>query len=338
MNANACLSFCQSLGIADAKIVERGSEIWVNGTCPMKWKHERGDSIPSFGVRVLDNAESYYYCFAHGAGSLQQLVHSLTWYHDYHFKDACLILTECENLDDPVNSNIEFKDPFVKTPQVTEIPIDLWYKFTPLLQADKYTKAEVTDYLAHRKAKLKDAVFYGVRVWRDYLLFPLTTNSGKLVAIQARKMWTKDLFFMTPKLCGVSGTIFPRLREVGAFFGGGTIPLSTEHPVIVVESPVEALTVRNFGYPYVVACCGSVINSQIDALQYQNIWLGFDADEAGYSSRDRFISRKENACFLSILDWKIAGDEISDPGDLKSRENLIKVTSSRRIVFYSCHG
>ena len=123
---------------------------------------------------------------------------------------------------------------------------------------------------------------------------------------------------MTPDLAGLPRETFATISQTGAFFGADHI--DTEQPVMLVESPLEAMTIISLGFTNVIASCGPINRTQLNNLYYSTLWLAFDDDAAGWRSRDKAIGKLRGKTRLFVLNW---GDcDAKDPGDVDDLDKL----------------
>jgi hypothetical protein len=335
MDKEAVIAFCRAIGMHNPQASSSRDGEWVRGFCPMCWKHGAGkDRHPSFGIKINPNGRSFYHCFAHGGGSLERLLHSLMWYYREIPQEAFDILDNYEVYDDEnllPNRTSAYADPFSGRVQRVEyidpVPEYVLEQYPP---ASDFPRA--MDFLVvERGIEPHIIAEHDVRFYDgiNSVLIPVRNALGELIAITVRHIQHKSMYSLTPELTGYPDLEFPSVGGSGVFFGEDLLK-GISDPVMLVESPIEAMTVRSFGFDRVVAACGSVSNRQIDNLIYPIIFLGLDADEAGIRSSRRIIKALLGKSVLYYVNWSKV--DCSDPGELGTSDQLSEVLYKRVMI------
>lgn len=326
MNSDACLLFAQSIGIDDAELADNGiGEVWVRGTCPLGWLHATGrDRNPSFGIKVSADSESYWYCFAHGGGTLAGLIHTLTWHRKFFHRKACDILATFENAAEDSFTSPEYNDRFVahrqSWPAIT--PVHPKY-FDPMFpQVDTTVPSDELHFLVHeRKISVKVISMFDIRYWpgESLVVFPVRNPFGDLVAAVTRNIYSKQFRFLTAEWTENPDLDFPSLFTSGNFFGENLV--DSGKPVLLVESALEAGTVASYGFQNVIASCGSMNRHQLERLRrYSQVYVGMDDDPPGRKAASKIIKAYKGVIKLRMVRWGDVG--ITDPGHLESPQQL----------------
>ena len=335
MIAEHCIAFARAIGIDDAEIAESTQGTWVRGTCPMGWLHPAGrDRHPSFGIRVVDEGESYWNCFAHGSGSLPKLLHSLQFNYGQYLQRASRILTLFERVetdDADVWPSYEEVSELERSIPLQAISQEVLDQF-PVVSGRRTRVARMAQkFLIEDRGIDMDIIGqYDVRYWAEQhcIILPIRDGHDNLCHLVVRKINEKTFFFMTPDLAGFPRECFATISQTGAFFGMDHV--DREQPVMLVESPLEALTVISLGFTNVIASCGPINAAQLRNLYYSTLWLGFDDDAAGWRSRDKTIGKLRGKTRLFVINWGDCGAK--DPGELHELAQLDAAISNMREV------
>lgn len=350
MREDSIVRFLMLLGVERSSIeVARG---WVNCPCPLSpWSHKGGqDTRPSFGIRVDDSGPSFFYCFGctPQGRRIDRLLHNMFIMSGRYPHRAAEIYTweenhEPEETDEfPTPKEVLWDEP---EKVYSPLPYEVINQY-PMLQ---YSKGEAVNaclrYLEEeRLIESWTANYFKVRydpVYRT-LIFPLTDMRGRIFLMRARSWSEKRIWTISPKAAGFPLLEFPRLREVGAWFGLWAV--DWRKPVIALEAEMDVLRLATLGVFNVVASAtSSVTEAQIDNLgAARRLILGYDADKAGEHAEKRFVDRLGGKTSLYRLDWELAErhpkfvkDDASackDAGDLKDFDELQKVLTSIREV------
>jgi hypothetical protein len=166
------------------------------------------------------------------------------------------------------------------------------------------------------------------------LIFPLTDSKGGIFLLRARSIYKKNIWTISPELAGYPNLIFPKLGEVGVWFGLWLVDWT--RPVISVEAEMDVMKLASMGVLNSVASAtSSVTGAQIDSLSpATRLYLGYDADKAGAHAHGRIYSRLsggQRMKYIYELDWSVAS-ACNDPGDLESEDDLKKVLDSRKLL------
>ena len=142
-------------------------------------------------------------------------------------------------------------------------------------------------YLAGRSISLASALWAQVR-WSDSwsghsaVVFPICGRDGGIVAAQARAIRGDAKLTAGPKK---NGAFFAPVALAGGRLCG---PLDSAVPaIILVEAPIDALSLATCGFP-ALALCGTSGPAWLHlACGLRRVLLGFDADEAGDAASEK---------------------------------------------------
>jgi hypothetical protein len=217
------------LGFLQAKKISVHGK-WVTASCVLApWTHDSGkDLTPSFAIRIMDNGQSYYHCFACHSGGLDDLIVDLQ-----HYKAGALGyelgkawgLVEAE-----FNQKLALvvKDWGDKSPEVEE---DVVFPEAWLEQFQKAWPVPMArEYLEYRMVKKWISEYLDLR-WDKSLrtvCFPIRNAAGELVSLRGR--------FIDPKPGSAPYHLYPFLKQTGgqAWLGENTVDYSK--PILMVES------------------------------------------------------------------------------------------------------
>lgn len=314
---------------------ERG---WINTRCPLApYTHAGGADIrPSFGVHINDSGPSVYWCFGCSpkGNHLGRLIHNL-WIADgrYPYEAARIYAMEeffGLHADD---ENIPLPDRWIIKPhkQAEQLPIKVLKKYPLLQRGDDYQSRRIKQWLTSDR---------GVPEWVQNMcqlryhydgqsvIFPMTDTRGRIFVLRERQWKEKSMWTVSPRLAGFPEMEFPKLRDVGAWFGMELIDWSK--PVMLVEGEIDAMRLMALGFLNTIASCtSSVSDAQIDALTPHTLLiLGFDADKGGNFAMNRVYDRlKSKQVPMAVADWSVvrkpcSESDCKDPGDLPDKDAL----------------
>jgi DNA primase len=172
------------------------------------------------------------------------------------------------------------------------------------------------------------------------MIFPLKDRRGYTYLLRARLWEEKSIWTISPKVARFPNLVFPKLKEIGAWFGMDLVDWSK--PVVVVESELDVLRLASLGRMNVLASAtSSVSEAQIKTvLMARRLILAYDADRAGSNTHRRIIDRADGKSNIYTADWSNAEkhelfrkgkkDDMrcKDAGDLKNEGELNKVLSN----------
>jgi len=334
MDVNAVKQFLSAIGVDPSSMsVERG---YVQAPCPMApYMHSGGvDTRPSFGVRISNSRLSYYFCFGCSpeAARLERLVHNVWLMSGAYPWEAAKILVREENYGEAREIHVEddvWEEPEGEDPP--PLPPEVLRKY-PLLQGrNDFEARRCKFYLEHDR---------GVPVWVQNMLrvrycsdssaviYPMTDFRGNIFLLRARSRKSKAMWTISPKLAGFPDMEFPKIKEVGVWFGMHLIDWG--RPVMLVEGGEDLLRLIALGYFNVIASLTtSVTDTQIDSLCAGTYILGYDSDKSGKFAHRRITDRVRDALIFEA-DWGAVG--CGDPGALESREQLAEVLNNLKHV------
>jgi hypothetical protein len=351
MHENGIVRMLIALGVEHNSIARAGD--WVNCSCPLApWTHGSGeDARPSFGVRVDDEELSYYYCFGctPEGRRLDSLLHNFyIMTGSYPWQAAKIFRTDenhyIEGHENRKKRKPEHWDGWTKEDEefINPLPYEVLREFD-ILQfghdkvADacrKWMRDErlIPTYVANMFKLRYDEI-------NRALIFPLTDVLGGVYLLRSRSIRKKEIWTVSPKVAGYPNLVFPKLRDVGAWFGMEFIDWSK--PVLTVEAELDVLRLAALGvYNVIASATSSVSKAQIKALTAAKVLLlGYDADKAGREAHKRIINGvKGRTQGISILelDWSVARKhpkfrkdkkdlKCKDAGDLQGKSGVSRV-------------
>ncbi|MGC8718292.1 MAG: toprim domain-containing protein [bacterium] len=195
--------------------------------------------------------------------------------------------------------------------------------------------SETTKYLlSDRKVSVESIEHFGVRVFipDGTIIFPMTDIHNNVVLLQSRSIRTKSISTITASVLGLENVEFPKLSEVGAWFGLGTV--DWRMPLLIVEGPIDAMKAYTFGFNNVVASLGATITKkQADVLCAQAYIIGLDSDKAGEEGADRISALLSGEAPMSIVKWNIFSENIKDCGDITDKDMFWKIIENRIPIY-----
>jgi len=333
-------TFLEHAGLKNIQIdQDRG---WVRASCPFApYKHQKGtDSNPSFGVRVPDEEVKtpYYTCLScDSSGSLPALVASLQFLTGKSLREASLYIQSFPEAFPFNEANGEHKKKRVKVDKYLDvyeqerhnnvpIPQKTLDNYPLIWEIDSAAAEEAKDYLKSRKISEQVVKDYQLRLYVDYLgrvgiITPIMAQSGKdTLDLWVRMVASKRFFRLTAEMTGC----VVNYKATGKWFGQQY--LGQSQTVILVEGAFDLLRlvsiVPNRDKVVVLASFGMPSKEQIDGLYATNVFVGFDADDAGKAMASKVI-RNITVPFLAVLYWDLVG--VKDAGDLSDSSQFVKV-------------
>jgi len=170
-------------------------------------------------------------------------------------------------------------------------------------------------YLEGRGISYLFSVNCGVRYhpsWRGYgaaVVFPLRDQAGRLVAAEGRLI-NEPYPVLNGKPCK---TLSAGPKSLGTFATFGAFEQSD---IIIVEGPINALTLAQAGFPTVATCgAGNLARwLPVACAGKRRILLEFDNDEGGQSGMRRLYDPKTGRGLLASTDAEIIHLPILEPG------------------------
>ncbi len=162
--------------------------------------------------------------------------------------------------------------------------------------------------------------------FRNRLMFPISTPSGKVVAFGGRTLGDDDAKY-------INSPESPVYSKSGALYGlhQGRAPIHKADQVLVVEGYFDVIGLAKAGIGHAVAPCGTALTErQLSTLRRhtRNVVLLFDADEAGQRAAWRALqmglSQGLWPSFLRVPNGKDPDDFVREHGADAMRELLTK--------------
>ena len=338
MREEAIYRFLEALGIDRARMhEERG---WINSGCPLApYLHSGGADVrPSFGISIDDDGQSVYYCFGCSPRGrhLDWLLHGIFVADGRYPWEAARIFAReelwklPEDLDE---REVPACDPWRRAApeQVRPLPAEVIRKY-PLLQGKTDFEAKRIRSWLSIDRHIPEWVQHMCQLRYHYesqaVVFPMTDARGDIFLLRERSRLEKRMWTVNPELAGVPDMEFPRLRDVGAWFGMHLVDWTS--PVMLVEGEIDAMRLMALGFLNVIASCtSSVSEAQMDALMAHTLILGYDADRGGQFAHNRIRDRMGGRTNLLMADWGLAqkadASACKDAGDLPGKEALERV-------------
>lgn len=332
MDKYGVTKFLIALGIREQDILDTGRG-WINCKCPMSpYSHRRGaDTRPSFGVSVSDTDSSVYYCFgcSDEAKPLGRLLHAM-WVLGAPYPYEAAKIFAAEEVHDSDSDGLVLRDEWEIGENAAKEPLPPFvYEQYPLLADTKGIEGrKLRKYLQGRNIP--------AHVWKrcklrcnpenNSFVFPMTDIYGRIFLLRERSRLKKSIWTISPKLAGFPDMEFPKLKNNGIWFGLHLI--DWDRPVMTVEGEFDAMSAMGFGFTNVIASCtSSVTYAQLDAVNADIIFSGYDADKAGDKAYERVKIRKESTSQVLKIDWTSAGmlangEYPEDPGDIETKEQF----------------
>lgn len=149
--------------------------------------------------------------------------------------------------------------------------------------------------------------------FRHRITFPIADTLGRTVAFTARALTAAD----TPKYLNSPETALFRKNQLLYGYAQARQAIRTSGRVIVVEGLFDAIALHQLGFPDTVAVLGSGLSADqgllLKRLEVQQLYLAFDADEAG---RKATLQSLELEIARSFLVSAVVLEGGQDPGDL----------------------
>lgn len=303
---------------------------WLNTTCPLApWRHGGGvDTRPSFGVSVNSEGPSFFCCF--GCMSEAKPLHGLLQAFfvlsgQYPRELARLYLREeifAESDHIKILKLWEGEGSFKPMSSLPKVVM----KDYPLMRGRSDAVARRLRVWMIEERGIPAIVQYRFRLRYDYdrasVVFPLIDHNGKIFVLRERKCRTKNIWTLSPKLAGVPELEFPKLRNVGAWFGLAYI--DWRRSVMLVEGEFDVMRIYSLGFTNVIGSATSnVTDAQVAALKGDSYILGYDEDEAGRRAHKRITKLIGRKGTIRTARWKVV--DKGDGGSLENEAELQRV-------------
>lgn len=309
---------------------------WIRISCPLAHAtHEdKDDTNPSSGVTISDEGISIVHCFACGTRTLADVMHGLYWTQGFDHSVFKYYL-ENENFDsEHVEEEIEFNDKFSikkERRQPVAVPEQIFENFEPIDNASVYLEYRGIDLELARQHGLmfcREFTTAEGGVWRKAIVSSIRDIDFKTYWLHFRSIDSKKFWHGKPEHFGVN---MEWGRDDSWF---GIEFLDTTIPVILVEGAFDCLRLKTLGISNVIAAHGSIGKKsyklqRILDLKPVLLYNGFDSDDAGKTFKKNVRRRAD--CEVIDLDWSKIG--LKDPGELKSKEDFLKVLENKNMMF-----
>lgn len=263
------------------------------------------DKNASFSIRPSTNT---FKCF--GCGESGSVIDFVMKYKKVDKIEAIKLL------DSDFNLNLEYKETKSKEQSIKSY----------ILTCEK--NIHKTDYFIKRglSSEIIEKHRLGYDEYKNQVIIPY---SGKLEYYQARSVVDKKFFKPPTQKAGIE----PLYNE------NILIGISPTEPIFIVESPICAMSIEQYGAYAIATCGGNGINKLSEILKRKKVStlsfiLSFDNDDVGkkFTAEVSEFFKKEKIKFIA---YNIAGTE-KDPNDLlmKSSEKLVKNIIKAKDEFY----
>lgn len=338
MKREAVFAFLNAIGV-DNKFITENRE-WVNCKCPLAgYTHEKGDSIPSFGIAVNPDGNSVWQCFgcSPDAKRLDKLLTKIFVLSKEYPYAAAQVYIKNENFiggsRDLNLSGITYdvwesavsKSLLLSNAEKISVPGNVLFQYPLLQNDDTEVSGRCRYYLMNDRGISLLAIYYmGVRFVSGLptLIFPLTDHDGRIYQLRARRIEEKKIWTLDDRATGFE---FQRIKQTGTWFGLHLMDWS--HAVTLVEGELDCLKLITFGYFNSIASATSgVATEQLDNLRGNVYYLGYDIDKSGKRARERIIDYIGKEAQLFDLDWSLVnrtdGKPCKDSGDVPDKKSM----------------
>lgn len=149
--------------------------------------------------------------------------------------------------------------------------------------------------------------------FRHRITFPIADTLGRTIAFTARALGAAD----TPKYLNSPETALFKKNQLLYGYTQARQAIRASSRTIVVEGLFDAIALHQLGFPETVAVLGSGLSAEqgllLKRLEVQQLYLAFDADEAG---RKATLHSLELEIARSFLVSAVVMEGGQDPGDL----------------------
>lgn len=320
------------LGFLDIKVHDRNGD-WLLINCPTAHTTHVGgtDKKPSCGVSISSSKPSMVHCFTCGTRKLSEVLHILNWTKGVS-KDVLRFYLENEMADSYSDNKsvLEFTDKFNNIShheEPVEVPDFILDSFEPIDKAGGYLKIRGIDLdiaKAHGLLFCNNFKTIDGKVWQDAIVCPVRDRDFKTYWLHFRSISSKKFWHAKPENFGLNFAWGRSDSWAGIEF------LDLNKPVVMVEGFFDMLRLKTLGLNNVIASYGGIGKNSLKVkrildLSPKLIYTGFDADEPGKGFSNQ-VKRQAN-CEVIALDWSKLN--IKDPGDLKSKADLLKVLNPK---------
>jgi 5S rRNA maturation endonuclease (ribonuclease M5) len=324
----------QLMGMLGLKVYDINGG-WLKVNCPIAHStHEdKDDTNPSCGISINDDGPSIVHCFTCGTRTLADVLHVLYWTKGFDSKIFRVYLENEVLNEESSEHECIYHDGFAKPKkeQPVVVPDEIFQTFEPVDQARDYLEGRGIDVEVARKhglMYLRKHITPKGGVWENAIVCPIRDTDFKTYWIHFRSIDSKRFWHGKPEHFGVN-------IEWGRDDSWFAIEfLNRNEPIILVEGVFDCLRLKTLGVENVIAAHGGLgknspkLNRILD-IYPKILYTGFDADKAGRQFREAV--RRRATCEVIDLDWSKAG--IKDPGELKSKQDLLTVLQTETYEF-----
>ena len=276
----------------------------------LKCAHSSGKSIqfccpfhnerrPSFGIEI--NYPNRFNCFTCSVKGniillIQRLLH-LDPLQAWHVASKYGYQSKDEKVESPIP--VEFKD----------IHLEKYKRLVSKIKFIRISKKTAEDWEL------------GYDVLDNRVTFPIRDETGKLIGISGRTVINEE-----PRYKFLAGTLKGDVLY-------GLHKVDTKGCLILVEGFMDVLKLYDLGVHNAIAIMGNMITKEQLSLLIAHtdcVIVGLDNDKVGKESTYKIIKMLKGHVKLYVADQYPEG--IKDPGDFKSKEQVLEWLKNRRIV------
>ncbi len=296
---------------------------WVNCSCPLaSATHSKGtDNNPSFGIQTNADGLSFYRCFTCGSGTLSGLIHRYNFAVGYNPALNAFYMDSQYAID--LEDIATYKDKFIfrEVPEDLPVPYDYRHKYPLLENALGTGPADIRGWLKRRGIRLDVAYKYKTRYDKyGNIVFPIIDKHGEIYSMQFRSIHDKAFWYLENK------ELNKKYSGYQHWYGE---QFADDVSALLVESQTDVLRLKSLGIPgTILASCGGVSHAQLETLTAPTLYLGYDADKAGWANQKKTIRKMHSSALnIWVLDWGVAG--IGDAGELVTASQYDKVFNAK---------
>jgi DNA primase len=305
----------------NVKMEDRGG--WVSAPCPLaEFRHEKGtDNRFSFGVKVDENEQSTYNCFAcHAHGYLLSLVDLVE---EYTGRDLSELREQVDDAD--------YLSPFVPNWDNRKRPVAKELNLEPADESliEIYDSAVDHPYVRGRGISNNTIRWINLRVDPDNkgeerILFPVYDHKKRFFGFSGRSIH-EDTRLRVRDYFG--------LPKQYMLLGSHLVDPAQDDFIVLVEGLFDYAKVWEYGYPAVAVMHSTVTLQQAHALKEIGLPVVsmFDNDAAGRSGESILVEMVGRHLPLYKVRYPGGRRPPKDPGEL-TREQVESMIDERRIL------
>ena len=293
---------------------------WVRAPCPLApWTHDSGrDSNPSFGVKIADNKESLFNCFACRSGDCTLLIELLSEFGAQapRFNLAKAMVLIANEDDGKLHAEIRDAEVIITRP---DDMIRVWPHewLTSFSMVHRVPRAQ--EYLRSRNVAPLISSKLGLRydATLDCVCFPIQDNVGDLIGMRGRRIAPQD---DQPKY-----NMYKYKGDYSNLPWYGEQWLDDLRPLLMVESVFDVASAIRV---YDNVCAPLTVGMSKDKVRrmkgFMEIVTLFDNGKGGDKARTLITKYLPDASRIIHL---TPPPDVSDPGDMTVQQ-LVEVVST----------